>query len=338
MQEIVSILSGNIARLRKEAGYTQDALAEKLGITFQAVSKWETGLSCPDIIFLPQLADIFGVTIDSLFGRENAVPISAPAEQETREEAPTAGSMAELPWQDDGVLRAVLYRGRRLLQESEDPRARFTFTYEGDALHIASVMDVVCKGDVAGSVTAGGGVRCADVGGDVAATGDVECGDVSGDTTAGGNLTCGDVGGNATAGGKMECGDVSGNASAGAELACGDVGGDASAAGNVECGDVSGNASAQGDLTCGDVGGAASAGGNIHCDAIDGEATAGGDIHCQECSGQMHGQREDADDVDKEKEHRFRRENGVHPREVQDIVRKALEEVRRSLDGLGKKP
>ena len=46
---------------------TQEQLAGKLGLTFQAVSKWETGLSCPDIALLPQLAEIFGVTVDQFF-------------------------------------------------------------------------------------------------------------------------------------------------------------------------------------------------------------------------------------------------------------------------------
>jgi len=49
---------------------TQEQLAEKLGITAQAVSKWENDISCPDISILPKLADIFGVTIDELLGRE----------------------------------------------------------------------------------------------------------------------------------------------------------------------------------------------------------------------------------------------------------------------------
>ena len=58
-----------IVRYRKELGLTQEALAQKLGVTNQAVSKWESGQSCPDIALLPALADLFGITIDALFGR-----------------------------------------------------------------------------------------------------------------------------------------------------------------------------------------------------------------------------------------------------------------------------
>ena len=68
-------LGKRITTNRKRLGLTQDQLAEKLGITAQAVSKWENDLSCPDISILPKLADIFGITTDELLGREKAIPI-----------------------------------------------------------------------------------------------------------------------------------------------------------------------------------------------------------------------------------------------------------------------
>ena len=55
-----------ISFLRKLKGLTQAQLAEKLGISAQAVSKWESGLSCPDIMMLVPLADIFGVSTASI--------------------------------------------------------------------------------------------------------------------------------------------------------------------------------------------------------------------------------------------------------------------------------
>ena len=57
-----------IARLRKSRGMTQDQLAERVGVSAQAVSKWENDVSCPDISLLPKLAEIFQVTTDSLLG------------------------------------------------------------------------------------------------------------------------------------------------------------------------------------------------------------------------------------------------------------------------------
>ena len=68
-----STLGKRITVNRKRLGLTQDQLAEKLGITAQAVSKWENDLSCPDISILPRLADIFGITTDELLGRNPPV-------------------------------------------------------------------------------------------------------------------------------------------------------------------------------------------------------------------------------------------------------------------------
>lgn len=62
-------LGKRIVKHRKKLGLTQDQLAEKLGVTAQAVSKWENDQSCPDIYMLPKLADLFGITTDDLLGR-----------------------------------------------------------------------------------------------------------------------------------------------------------------------------------------------------------------------------------------------------------------------------
>lgn len=60
----------NIVRLRGLAGLTQMGLADKLGISYQAVSNWERGNSMPDISKLPELAEIFGVGIGEILGEE----------------------------------------------------------------------------------------------------------------------------------------------------------------------------------------------------------------------------------------------------------------------------
>ncbi len=57
-----------ISRLRKEKDMTQPALADKMGVSFQAVSNWERGASMPDIGKLPELAEILGVSVDELLG------------------------------------------------------------------------------------------------------------------------------------------------------------------------------------------------------------------------------------------------------------------------------
>lgn len=67
-------LGKRIARLRKEKGLTQEQLAEKVGVSAQAVSKWENDVSCPDITLLPLLADLFDVSVDELLGVKPVEP------------------------------------------------------------------------------------------------------------------------------------------------------------------------------------------------------------------------------------------------------------------------
>lgn len=57
----------NIKQLRISEGLTQRALAYKLQVSVQAVSKWEQELSYPDVTLLPRIAKLFSVTIDRLF-------------------------------------------------------------------------------------------------------------------------------------------------------------------------------------------------------------------------------------------------------------------------------
>ena len=83
-----------IAELRKQHGMTQLELAEKMGVTDKAVSKWERDLSCPDINSLPKLAELLGVSVEELMQvkKEAEAPVSKVAE--IMEIAPKAVAMA----------------------------------------------------------------------------------------------------------------------------------------------------------------------------------------------------------------------------------------------------
>lgn len=77
-----------IAENRRAKGLTQEQLAEEFGVSPQAVSKWENGASCPDILTLPQLADFFGITVDELLRgpRGEEVRLLPPEERKNADE------------------------------------------------------------------------------------------------------------------------------------------------------------------------------------------------------------------------------------------------------------
>ena len=76
-------LGEKLAHYRKKNSLTQDDVAEALGVTPQAVSKWENDASCPDIMLLPRLAELYGTTVDELLSRESA-PVAMVMPQEKR--------------------------------------------------------------------------------------------------------------------------------------------------------------------------------------------------------------------------------------------------------------
>ena len=60
-----------IRRLRKERGITQEEMADMLGVTAQAVSKWENDVGIPDVSQFVPIANLFDISMDTLFSREN---------------------------------------------------------------------------------------------------------------------------------------------------------------------------------------------------------------------------------------------------------------------------
>lgn len=66
-----NVFSDNLKRLRSEKGFTQEQIAEKLGVSAQSVSRWECGNTLPDVLLLPEIARVYGITVDDLY-KENA--------------------------------------------------------------------------------------------------------------------------------------------------------------------------------------------------------------------------------------------------------------------------
>ena len=93
-------LGKRIAALRREKGLKQDELAEKLGVSAQAVSKWKNDQTCPDISLLPSLSKTLGVSVDELLsGKQDRAPIVQVLPQNQRKDI------------KDMVLRIVVKSG-----------------------------------------------------------------------------------------------------------------------------------------------------------------------------------------------------------------------------------
>lgn len=71
----------NLKLFRKKYGYTQEQIAERIGVSRQAVAKWEKGEALPDIENIVALADIYEVTVDSLVRNVSAYSGAAPDKQ-----------------------------------------------------------------------------------------------------------------------------------------------------------------------------------------------------------------------------------------------------------------
>lgn len=87
-------LGTKIRQLRRRDGRTQETLAEALGVTSQAVSRWESGGSYPDMNLIPSIANYFGVSIDELFGYTN---------QRDKKIDSLVSRIREMKWQNNGV-------------------------------------------------------------------------------------------------------------------------------------------------------------------------------------------------------------------------------------------
>lgn len=174
-----------LKQLRKRKGISQETLAEFLGVSMQAVSKWECALSYPDIELLPILAEYFQVSIDFLLTGAQCSRVYDP------------DRFVDENTVDENTLYIVQYKGSRLLKESlYDPSIRIRIKAEdtmNGPVEIWGSADI--RGDISGDVHAGDGVNCGNVGGDVQAGDGVICANVGRNVNAGDGIQCGNIGG-----------------------------------------------------------------------------------------------------------------------------------------------
>ena len=90
------ILADKIVSLRKKAGWSQEDLAEKLGVTRQSVSKWEGAQSVPDMDKVVQMSRLFGVTTDFLLKDE--LSEEEDYTRENKAKSPVIGAVSGIYW------------------------------------------------------------------------------------------------------------------------------------------------------------------------------------------------------------------------------------------------
>ncbi len=320
-------LGARIATYRKNRNLTQDELARQFDISNQAVSKWETGQSYPDVELLPKIADFFEVSLDELFGREfvrlaqDVIKVEVPeiklpeavreasswsvvsvgaSKEEVDAADEFAGAMNEITGAADefaGAMNEITGAVNDFTGTAEELAyvEQLPITWDNDK----TLRAVLYKGRElvkAEELKTRFGHICNKFSFsyngpalNVKSTFSVNCCDVQGSVTAGSYVECEDVQGNVASNNYVECNDVGGNVASNNYVECGDVGGNVAANGYVECQDVGDSVTAAGYVECDDVGGNVSvaSGGYVECGDVGGNVTAEGNVECGDVGGSV---------------------------------------------------
>ncbi|MBR5514775.1 MAG: helix-turn-helix domain-containing protein [Clostridia bacterium] len=278
MENTNRILAENIQKYRKEKGFTQEELAEKLGVTFQAVSKWENARSAPDIFLLPIMADIFDCKIDELFSKEHAPGI-------------------DIPFEDDGIVRIFQAVGNKIMKTQEqDSGSNFEVEFPKNCnettrqyFKVEVYGNIVSEGAICGDVVCYGDMVCNDICGDMRVEFEQERekhsvivhGDVAGGCYATGDLTVGgSVAGGCNSGGDMEIAlNVNGGVNATKSVTIsGELRGGCNCMGEVNC-----TRDVYGDINAGNI----TVHGNIEADKLRGNVVCYQAVNCDNIEGDV---------------------------------------------------
>ena len=228
-------ISDVIKEKRREMGVSQEIFAEAFGVSVQAVSKWETQSSLPDIMLLPRIAEYLKISMDELFFGCNCC-------------CPTECN--EIP--DEGKLLILQLLGSKILTKDDyniDIRIMLEMPKTDNTVTIEIWGRADIDGDISGSVSAGDGINCGNIGHDASAGDGINCGNIGNDASAGDSINCGNIGHDASAGDSIICGNIGRDAAAGDDITCGDIHGNAKASnGSIRCHEINGTANCGGDI------------------------------------------------------------------------------------------
>lgn len=166
-------IGGNIKRLRQRHNLTQDQVAEKLCVSYQAVSKWENNINAPDISLLPEIANLFDVSIDTLFS-----------------DHPEEDSDLRSVMKDDGVIRVVQIRNKKILRISpvvsqNMPSIEIAFPHDcNNSTQYFKVEvwgHVIADGSINGDVVCHQTIKSGEINGDVKSEGDIKVSELNAD-------------------------------------------------------------------------------------------------------------------------------------------------------------
>lgn len=164
-------IGSNIKQLRQRMNLTQEQVANKLGVSYQAVSKWEVGANTPDIALLPDIANLFGVSIDSLFS-------------DNIDEFAEALSLAK----DDDVIRVVQMKGKKVIKVTtaispDSPPIEIAFPRNcNDRTQYFKVEvygHVISDGSINGDVICHQNIECSQINGDIKSDGDINASEIN---------------------------------------------------------------------------------------------------------------------------------------------------------------
>jgi transcriptional regulator with XRE-family HTH domain len=235
-------IRNNIQRLRKERNITQDVLAAAMEVSVQAISKWETGASLPDIMQLPRIAKFFGVTIDYLFYSESV-----------EEKIIVNG---ELP--NDNIYRVIQFKGNHMLGiDCWEPEKIINLKIpdvlsDGTSDHVLNMEiwgNANVNGNITGYLECNGGVNCGDIGSYIESNGGVNCGNIGSYIESNGGINCGNVGSYIECDGGVNCGNVNGYVECEGNLSCADIMSQVECGGDIRCKEIRGNVECEGNIT-----------------------------------------------------------------------------------------
>ncbi len=311
-------INENIRKFRKEMGIGQEALANALGVTIQAVSKWETSGSMPDITLLPQIAEFLGVTLEELFyGRKDDAPqlVIEPMEnvqQEEKEEPPVgepseadSGQSDEQPgeqqetrretrsysWNDLSDLGKTI--GSSISEQVRRVAAEVKENISGMNLHLNHQDGWTAENKVRSDLPNDQILRVVQFYGNEMVQADEVCSSqpihlampdscpipIHKVIIYGNAEITGTVGGSLSADGSVRCGNVGGSVQSDGDVNCQSVDGSVTADGYVQCNNVGGNVTSDENVTCGNVMGNVTTDGNVTCSVVRGSVRCEGKVY-----------------------------------------------------------